>query len=110
MTCRIRKPHQPSFDYHVLLQQGETVEYERKPCDSPGWLWCIPANKRPCWVPEAWLQIQGNRGVVLKSYNSRELKVTLGEEVEIEFQESGWAWVTNSIKEGGWIPAECIDM
>jgi hypothetical protein len=110
MSGRIRKPHQPSFDYHVLLKQGETVEYERRPSDSPGWIWCIPFNKKPCWVPETWLQIQGNHGVVLKYYDSRELNVMQGEEVEIEIQESGWAWVTNSKKERGWIPADCIDM
>jgi len=109
MIHGIIKPHRPSFHYHVILQAGEIVKYERRINDPAGWIWCTPARKNPCWVPEAWLEIHRRHAVLLKPYNSLELKVERGEEIEIEFEQSGWAWVTNSEKVSGWIPLECIN-
>jgi hypothetical protein len=108
MKSRIIKSHEPSFDYQVWIESGELLSYERKESDSAGWIWCKTSQGESCWIPENWVEIDGNHCVMHRDYNSRELTVTPGEIVQVDFVESGWAWITTAKNESGWIPETCL--
>jgi len=102
------KSHQPSFDYHLELAKGELLKYERKTTDVTGWICCTTTGGKSCWIPENWVKIKADQCEIMQDYNSKELQVEMGEIIELEFIESGWAWIRNTRKESGWIPIECI--
>jgi hypothetical protein len=56
------------------------------------------------WVHENWVEIDGVSCVITRDYNSTELAVDVGEVLTVEFEESGWAWVTKEGGENGWVP------
>ena len=51
---------------------------------------------------------QENSGIMLQDYEATELAVSIGEELKIEKEESGWVWVTNKEGKKGWVPLENI--
>jgi uncharacterized protein CbrC (UPF0167 family) len=85
------------------------VRFERRPTEWPGWLWCERGDGVSGWAPESWVVIEGGSCRFLRDYDATELAVEAGERVEVEFEESGWAWVRKEDGERGWLPRECLD-
>jgi hypothetical protein len=59
---------------------------------------------KSAWVPQNWVEIEGDSCVMKRDYNSTELAADVGEVLTVEFEESGWAWVTKEGSESGWVP------
>ena len=93
----------------LVAQKGELLAFDRRPSEWPGWIWCTAASGKAAWVPESWMELSGDSCVLSRDYDSRELSVREGEALEVEFEESGWAWVRNSAGDCGWIPADRIE-
>jgi len=81
-----------------MLQRGET--------EWPEWIWCTNDAGKSDWVPENWVEIEGESCVMKRDYNAVELSVEVGEVVTIDFEESGWAWATKEGGESGWVPLD----
>ncbi|GAG26280.1 unnamed protein product [marine sediment metagenome] len=84
-----------------MLQRGET--------EWPGWIWCTSSSGIGAWVPENWVQIEGDSCVMKRNYNGIELAVDVGEVVIVEFEESGWGWATKESGESGWALVEYLE-
>jgi hypothetical protein len=102
------KSHKPSFEYHLELTKGDLLNFERKPTDVAGWIWCTTMGGKSCWIPESWVKMKGKQCEIIQDYSSKELAAEVGEIIELKFIESGWAWIKNGKKEFGWIPIDCI--
>ena len=47
--------------------------------------------------------------MALCDYEATELSVSVGEELIMGKEESGWIWCTNQDGESGWVPAEHVE-
>ena len=92
----------------LKIQKGENVQIRNKESEWPGWVWCKNIESKERWIPSSYLDIQGNLGMMLQDYEATELNVSIGEELVIEKEESGWVWVTNKEGKKGWVPMENI--
>lgn len=134
---RARKPHTGGDGKPLAARRGERLAFERRPTEYAGWIWCRrleddgtprrgsvgddasgpiadgPIADGPTadagWVPEAWVRIEGQTCVLLRDYDSTELRVEAGEDVTVQLVESGWAWVGGSCGRMGWVPLECLE-
>jgi len=105
-TLRVIKPHQPSDADALTARKREHLSFERRETEWPGWIWGTNMAGRGGWVPENWVEIDGGSCVMKRDYNATELSVEVGEVLTVEFEESGWAWVTKEGGESGWVPLE----
>jgi len=58
----------------------------------------------PRWVPENWVEIEGEQCVLRRDYTATELSVEEGETVTVLLMESGWGWATKNGGQSGWVP------
>ncbi len=106
---RVKKPHAPDSTDVLSVKAGARLEFERRPTEWDGWIWCTSRDGSSAWVPESWTALEGGSCVMKRDYVSRELAVARGEEVTVETTESGWARVTTPGVDGGWVPLECLE-
>ena len=102
------REHTATFPDPLVLKAGERVHVGQADDQWPAFLWCVNAQGKGGWVPEAFLQRHGEAGIARRAYDARELSVGAGERVSVGERVGGWAWVTDAAGESGWIPEECI--
>jgi hypothetical protein len=101
--------YRSAYPEPFVARPGEALTARGKESDWPGWVWCTNGEGESRWVPEAYLQKQGERWVVLRAYDATELTVQAGEELVAGQEVSGWIWCTNQEGQSGWVPAEHLD-
>lgn len=106
----IVKRYTPQKAAELCGRAGDRLVYERRPSRFEGWIWCTDAAGVSAWVPEAWAEINSGGCRLLRDYSSRELDVEPGDQVYIEDQVSGWAWVRSKLRQAGWVPLYCIEL
>jgi hypothetical protein len=106
---KVTKPYEPEGTESIVVSKGGKLRYKRKPTAWSGWIWCIASTGEAAWVPESWVKIDGDLCEFSRDYDSTELSVRKGEVLELELEESGWAWVRNSAGDYGWVPADRIE-
>jgi hypothetical protein len=107
--CVVIQGHKTPLPDPLIMRKGEVLKLGNKISESdPDWVWCISKSDKVGWVPKAYLEIHKNQCKALQDYNALELTVSVGQEFEIEKEESGWAWVSNIQGEKGWIPLEKV--
>jgi len=101
---RVTADYQAPFPDPIRVQAGEQVGIDRgKTTNIPGWLWCAG---RSGWVPEAYLEVHGQAGVLACDYDAIELTVHVGEVLTVSKEQSGFFWVTDPAGRQGWVPAD----
>ena len=105
-TFRVVKAHQTAYAAPLAFRQGERLRFERRETEWPGWIWCTDSAGQSNWVPEDWVQIEGNSCVLQRDYVATELPVEEGEVVTVDLFESGWGWATRENGAQGWVPLE----
>lgn len=105
-TCRVIKAHESADPDPWIVRKGDRLGFERRETEWAGWIWCTDNSGKSAWVPENWVQIEGDSCVMKRDYNGTELAVDVGEVVTVEFEESAWAWVTRESGERGWVPLD----
>ena len=53
-----------------MLQRGET--------EWLGWIWCTDSSGKSAWVPENWVEIEGDSSVMKRDCDTTELSVAAG--------------------------------
>jgi len=107
-SCKVITEYKTPFPDPLRLQKGDVVQIEEKESEWPGWIWCISKEGKQGWVPYNYLEIQGATAKLAQNYDATELTVTLGEELIIENQESGWIWASNKEGKRGWVPLKNV--
>lgn len=103
-SCKVIVDYKSPFPDPLKLQKGNVVQVEEKESEWLGWIWCISKEGKQGWVPYNYLKIKGDIAKLAQNYDATELTVTIGEELIIENQESGWVWVSNKEGKKGWVP------
>ncbi len=108
--CKVVADYKTPFPDPLKLQKNEEVRIEEKESESPGWIWCISKEGKEGWIPYNYIDIQGNIAKLIRNYDATELTVTVGEELVVEDQESGWIWVSSKEGRRGWVPLKNVQL
>ncbi len=106
--CTVISDYKSPYTEPLKIRKGEILQIGDKESEWHGWVWCIKKDGNERWVPKNYLDIQGSSGIMLQDYEAKELTVSVGEELKIEKEESGWVWVSNKEGKKGWVPLENI--
>ena len=106
---RVITEHRVVHTDPMALQAGDVVQVGRRDDEWSGWLWCTNAAGKSGWVPESYLDRQGESGVVRCDYTTRELSVVAGQVLTAGVSEAGWVWVTNEAGDSGWVPEKHLE-
>ena len=105
---RAIKPWQVHYADPIRGAAGDRLALGRRDDEFPGWVWATAADGRAGWVPESWLNVEGESGVLLRGYTAAELPLEPGDVVRGELVESGWLWATHESGRDGWAPLDCL--
>ncbi|MFX1364972.1 MAG: SH3 domain-containing protein [Promethearchaeota archaeon] len=108
--CRVIKKYESPYTDPFLITKGEMLSISEKDSEWSGWIWCTKKNGISRWVPESYLEIEGNSGKANQDYKATELSVNVGEELFIEQEEAEWYWVTNQQGKSGWVPIKNVQL
>jgi hypothetical protein len=101
----VTKDHPGGDPSPIRFGVGEILRWERRATEWAGWLWCTDSNGVAGWVPEKYVAMIDNRTCrTLREYDATELAVSVGDQVDVKFDESGWVWCTTRDGREGWIP------
>jgi hypothetical protein len=109
-TYRATKSYHSPYTAPLTLRQGERLGWEPRECEWPGWIWCTTKGGESRWVPENWVEKEGDSCVLRRDYTATELSVEEGETLTVEFTEAEWGWATNESGQSGWVPLECLEL
>ncbi|HNS39005.1 MAG: peptide-binding protein [Anaerolineae bacterium] len=103
-SYRAIKTWQPQYPDPIRGAAGDRLALGHRDDEFPGWIWAVDAAGRQGWVPESWLRIEGEGGILLRDYTAAELALEPGDVVSGELAESGWLWATTPDGRMGWAP------
>ena len=106
----LSKGHKRSYDDPMQVKQGEVMRVTKRELwdDRYPWLWCVTASDKEGWMPESFVEINGEQGTALRDYNAIELTVAIGDNLTIMDEVGGWYWVQLPRRENGWVPVEYV--
>jgi SH3-like domain-containing protein len=90
----------------LVVGVGTRLTVESRPSEYPGWVWCRDSGGAGAWIPEVFLEITGSVAVITSDYDSTELTVGQGEEVQVLSEVAGWALCRQAGGRRGWLPVE----
>ncbi|MFW9941846.1 MAG: SH3 domain-containing protein [Candidatus Thorarchaeota archaeon] len=108
--CKVSVEYKSPYTDSIEFRKGERVQIGKKDSEWSGWIWCMNKDGKERWVPNNYIDIQGNSGKMLQNYEATELEVSIGENLKIEKEESGWIWVVNDEGKKGWIPLKNVQL
>jgi hypothetical protein len=92
-----------------MVSRGERLRCERRETQWEGWLWCAAPDGRAGWVPEPWVELAGEAGVMTRDYDAAELTVAPGDVLEGVLTASSWLLAVTTSGQQGWVPLECVE-
>lgn len=113
MTLRERRVatgYTSAYPDALVAPAGTRVIVEPRASEYAGWVWCRDSSGAGAWVPEAFLEIQGETALLTADYDSTELTVSAGATVEVLDEVAGWALCRDVGGCSGWIPAENLEL
>jgi len=108
--ARVIKAHTPNpASAAVFIGPGDPLKIGEESPAYPGWLRATVPDGRSTWIPEAYVQVNGAKGIARVEYDSRELAVKGGEEVTLLLEYRGWVWVRTEDGREGWLPLDVLE-
>ena len=108
IKARVSKDYEASDPDPLVISAGEQLQVGENDTTWPAFVRCRNGQGNEGWVPESFIERQGNVGFARVNYSAVELSVTTGETLILEQEAGGWYWATNEAGRSGWIPAENI--
>lgn len=105
---RVIAAHTPPEYPPILWRSGHAVSVGRRDDEWTEFLWCTDGSGQSAWVPESFLSRDGATAGLGHDYDSRELRVQVGEQLEALDAVGGWVWCRNRLGEFGWVPLRCL--
>jgi len=105
---RVIKEYQSPYTHPLVFSTGKELTVSEKEGEWGGWVWCTNQDGNSRWVPEAYVERKGDTAVMRCDYEATELSVTVGEELLMGKEESGWIWCTSQKGQSGWVPADNV--
>jgi hypothetical protein len=107
--CRVISEYQTPYSEPLVISAGEELVMDEKESEWSGWIWCTNQDGKSRWVPEKYVERRGDIAIALYDYEATELSVSVGEELSMGKEESGWIWCTNQEGQSGWVPADHVE-
>ncbi len=107
---RAVKAWQVHYPDPVRGATGDRLILGRRDDEFPGWVWATAADGRAGWVPEGWLRVEGESGILLRDYTAAELSLAPNDMVSGELTEGGWLWATTPSGQQGWAPLSHLEI
>jgi len=107
--CRVISEYNSPYTDPVAIHAGEELTITAKETSWSGWVWCTNRDGKSRWVPDRCVERKGDSGVALYDYEATELSVSVGEELTMGEEESGWIWCTNQKGQRGWVPLDNVE-
>ena len=107
MLVTVVQDYTAQYQDAIAGRAGEQVRVDHQDDEYPGWWWCSGPNGKEGWVPEAYLNLHGHEGTLLRDYAAHELSVNTGDQVAVLEQIAGWSRVTDQRARTGWVPTHC---
>ncbi|TQV82100.1 SH3 domain-containing protein [Denitrobaculum tricleocarpae] len=100
-----------SYSPALSVRAGETVTLGAKDADWPEWIWCRNSEGLGGWLPASSLssQTEGEAAKLLTDFDTIELTVKEGEELEGVEERGGWIWCRSHIGMEGWVPLDHVE-
>lgn len=108
VTARAIREWQIHYPDPIAFEAGDPVTLGQRDDQWPGWVWCTHSNGKSGWVPEAYIDTKA--GIARRSYTARELPLTIGDTLTLQYEEAGWYWATNQSGQSGWAPASHLEI
>jgi hypothetical protein len=108
--ARVVKDYRASDPNPLVIKAGEKLQVGERDTTWPAFVRCRNHSENEGWVPESFLEIDGQVAVARIDYSAVELTVGSGEVLFLEEEEGGWYWARKETGERGWIPAEHIEI
>jgi hypothetical protein len=102
--CRVIEVYNSPYTEPLFFKKNEIVSISEKDSEWSGWIWCTNKSGNSRWVPENYLEIQEEKGILKRDYNAVELNVRIGDKFIIKEEEEKWYWVINKEGKSGWVP------
>ncbi len=97
--------HRPSGEPPLRVRAGQTVAVGRRDAEWPLWFRCRADGGGEAWIPEAWLERDGDRATLRADYDATELEVAVGDRLLVTHAYGGWLWAEKADGARGWVPS-----
>jgi uncharacterized protein YgiM (DUF1202 family) len=105
-TYCVRIAYQAAYPDPWSMKAGDPLGVGHKESEWAGWLWCTDEQGQCRWIPERYLEREGDVAIARRAYHATELSVGEGEMVTGGEKESDWIWCQNETGCSGWVPLE----
>jgi len=100
---RVVEPYAAIYPDPLRASKGEPLDLGKRDDEYPGWIWCTDSRGKSGWTPEAYLEVRGDRAILLRDYDARELTVNEGDMLIVEDEEAHWLFCVTKSGKRGWI-------
>jgi hypothetical protein len=106
----VSSAYQRQYEDPISLMAGEKVRITKRDLwnDEFVWIWCINDAGKEGWVPDSFVEVDGNKGIALQAYNAIELTVAESQKLHILEDVNGWYWVRDATGNVGWVPVDHV--
>jgi len=109
--ARVIADYRAPYADPIVVSVGDEISIDSsKKTDLAGWVWCANRAGKSGWVPETYIERQGDLGYMRCDYNAIELTIRVGERLTVHKAESGFLWVTNQAGQDGWVPSTHVEV
>ena len=109
IKAKVIEDHTPVHEEVLVARAGEKLRVVREDDQWPGWLWCVADSGIGSWVPEPYLERDGEQARLLLDYDAAELSVRPGDLLTLHHEVNGWWWTTAVNGRQGWVPAAKLE-
>lgn len=101
--------HQAPERPALRVAPGEVVRVGEWDAEWPAFVF-VTTDRGAGWIPGRYLAISDSSGTVVTGYDTTELTVGAGEEVEVIVDDSvsGWSWCRSDAGLEGWVPNRAL--
>ena len=110
MRARACSHHEVPDRPPLRLVPGERVRAGERDDQWPAFVF-VSGARGEGWVPARHLSGNGGEVIVLTAYDTTELPVDVGDEVDVLERDdvSGWWWCRNGAGREGWVPVSALE-
>ncbi|NNG02072.1 MAG: ligand-binding protein SH3 [Desulfobacteraceae bacterium] len=111
-SYRVIKNYVSPYPDPIRFSKGERVKVSDRFTDDPDWndwVWCEGANQNAAWVPDQYVDHDGDISVMDRNYNAMELTVRVDDILLVHDIVNGFAMAEKQDGKQGWVPMKHVE-
>lgn len=107
---RVIDTHVTNDPNPVRFRAGDVLGVGHRDQQWRDYVWCTDQAGRAGWVPDAYLEMTGEReAVARRAYDATELTVARGEILDVLDEIGGWYLCRTATGLSGWVPSTVVE-